>query len=57
MSGGSEGVLISFEGIDAAGKNTQSRMLYDYFKRSNTPTEYISFPDYSTPIGREIRNF
>jgi dTMP kinase len=51
------GVLISFEGIDAAGKNTQSRMLYEYFKRSGTPCEYISFPDYTTPIGLEIRNF
>jgi dTMP kinase len=52
-----EGVLISFEGIDAAGKNTQSRMLFDYFRRSGTPSEYISFPDYSTPIGQEIRGF
>jgi dTMP kinase len=51
------GVLISFEGIDSAGKNTQSRMLFDYFKRSGTPCEYISFPDYSTPIGQEIRHF
>lgn len=51
------GVLVSFEGIDASGKNTQSRMLYDYLKRSGTSCEYISFPDYNTPIGQEIRNF
>ncbi len=57
MNEKSGGVLISFEGIDAAGKNTQSRMLFDYFRRSGTPSEYISFPDYTTPIGREIRSF
>ena len=57
MSKNDEGVLIAFEGIDAAGKNTQSRMLYEYFKRSGTPCEYIGFPDYSTPIGQEIRSF
>lgn len=57
MSRSKEGVLISFEGIDAAGKNTQSRMLFDYFRRSGTSSEYISFPDYTTPTGLEIRNF
>lgn len=57
MSGTKEGILISLEGIDAAGKNTQSRMLFDYFRRSGTPCEYISFPDYTTQIGQEIRSF
>ncbi len=52
-----DGVLISFEGIDASGKNTQSRMLFEYFKRSGTPCEFISFPDYTTTIGQEIRSF
>ncbi|MGI0090798.1 MAG: dTMP kinase, partial [Nitrososphaerales archaeon] len=51
------GILISFEGIDASGKNTQSRMLFDYLADERIPSEYISFPDYATPIGQEIRNF
>jgi dTMP kinase len=32
-------------------------MLFDYFRRSETPSEYLSFPDYTTPIGQEIRSF
>jgi len=51
------GILVSFEGIDASGKNTQSKMLLDYFNGRNVLCDYLSFPDYSTPIGREIRNY
>jgi dTMP kinase len=51
------GILISFEGIDASGKNAQSRMLFDYLKKSKVDSDYLSFPDYSTPIGKEIRNY
>ncbi len=32
-------------------------MLFEYFKRIGTPTEFISFPDYTTLIGQEIRSF
>jgi dTMP kinase len=53
----SRGVLISFEGIDASGKNTQSGLLHNWLKSKGTPTEYISFPDYETAIGKEIRSF
>lgn len=52
-----KGLLFTFEGIDASGKNTQSRMLFDYLKSKEIASEYLSFPDYSTPIGREIENF
>lgn len=51
-------MILSFEGIDASGKNTQSRLLYDWLLKSkNTHGEYISFPDYSTTVGGEIRAF
>jgi dTMP kinase len=52
-----QGILISFEGLDASGKNTQSKMFCDYLKRNNQSFELLSFPDYSTPIGHEIRNY
>jgi dTMP kinase len=51
------GLLVSFEGIDASGKNTQSRMLFDYLKNKHVPCERLSFPDYSTSIGQEIKNY
>jgi dTMP kinase len=51
------GILLSFEGIDASGKTTQSKMLFEYLRRERIPAEYLSFPDYSTPIGQEISNF
>jgi dTMP kinase len=57
MRSTSLGRLIVFEGIDASGKNTQSRMLFEYLKAGGHKAEYISFPDYSTPIGKEIMNF
>jgi len=51
------GLLIAFEGIDASGKNTQSRMLYEWLKSKKILSEFLSFPDYSTAIGHEISAF
>jgi len=51
------GALVSFEGIDASGKNTQSRMLFDFLKEKGFSCEYLSFPSYSSPIGQEIKNY
>ncbi|MDA4130919.1 MAG: dTMP kinase [Thaumarchaeota archaeon] len=50
-------MLLSFEGIDASGKNTQSKMLFEYFKGRGEVCEYLSFPDYTTPVGKEIKNY
>ena len=51
------GLILSFEGIDASSKNTQSTLLFDYLVRSNIQAEILSFPDYSTYIGQEIKAF
>ncbi len=51
------GLLVAFEGIDASGKNTQSKMLFNWLKAKKYSAELVSFPDYSTVIGQEIRAF
>jgi dTMP kinase len=54
----SESVLIfSFEGLDASGKNTQSNLLYESLLKKRIRCEHLSFPDYTTKIGEEIRAF
>jgi dTMP kinase len=51
------GVIFSLEGIDASGKKTQSLLLQKWLDSKGIRNEYISFPDYSTVVGQEIRAF
>ena len=50
-------MIIAIEGSDQAGKLTQSRLLERALKRSKIRTRLFHFPDYSTPIGAEIRRY
>jgi len=52
-----KGKIIVLEGTDKAGKTTQSRMLQEYLKSLGKICVVIDFPDYTTPIGMEIRAF
>lgn len=52
-----KGKIIVIEGTDKAGKGIQSRLLIDALKLSGKVCVIIDFPDYTTPIGREIRAF
>jgi dTMP kinase len=52
-----DGWLIGIEGIDAAGKRTQSLLLSSWLRDRQLNCEVMSFPDYSTRIGKEIRAF
>lgn len=45
------------DGIDKAGKNTQARLLAENLKKIGVKVNSVSFPDYDTPLGREIRRF
>jgi dTMP kinase len=51
------GYIIAIEGIDAVGKNTQSASLSAWLRRMGAKTVQMSFPDYDTPIGKEIKSF
>jgi dTMP kinase len=53
----SKGKIIVIEGVDKAGKLTQSRLLVDSLKLSGRICVVMDFPDYTTPIGMEIRAF
>lgn len=52
-----KGKIIVIEGTDKAGKTIQSRMLMDALKMSGKVCVTLDFPDYTTPIGMEIRAF
>ena len=52
-----KGKIIVMEGTDKAGKGTQSRLLMAALKLSGKICAIMDFPDYSTPIGVEIRAF
>jgi dTMP kinase len=49
------GMLIAFEGLDQSGKETQAARLRERFAAAGRTVHALSFPDYGTPIGREIR--
>jgi len=52
-----KGIFIAVEGIDAAGKRTQTSILRAWFNSRGLTTRTISFPDYETTLGKEIRKF
>ena len=51
------GKIIVLEGTDKSGKTSQSRMLAEALKASGKVCVILDFPDYTTPIGMEIKAF
>jgi dTMP kinase len=49
-----QGHLISFEGLDQSGKQTQAERLLAALRERRGETHFLSFPDYHTAIGAEI---
>jgi len=50
-------MIIVIEGGDQAGKKTQTELLFKALKKLKIKTETFSFPDYSTPVGKEISKY
>ena len=50
-------MIVVFEGGDQAGKKTQSALLEKRLKLAKIKTKLFSFPDYTTPIGKEISRY
>ena len=51
------GRLIAVEGIDQAGKRTVCERLETELRQHDVPVFKAGFPDYATPLGREIAQF
>ena len=49
-------MLIAFEGLDQSGKETQARHLRARLEQEGRKVRTLSFPEYETPIGRELRH-
>ncbi len=50
-------MIIVIEGGDQAGKLTQSKLLAQALKKRKIKTALFHFPDYMTPVGKEIRKY
>lgn len=48
-------MIAAIEGLDAAGKATQSRMLVDYLKSTGRDAALMSFPRYETTLGKAMK--
>lgn len=47
-------MIVAIEGVDQAGKRTQSMMLQKALKKRNKTSKLFHFPNYKTYIGKEI---
>lgn len=52
-----KGKIITFEGIDQSGKETQSKLLSKKLTSMGYKIGYCYFPDYTTSIGNELSRF
>lgn len=50
-----KGLLIAIEGIDQSGKRTQSNLLAQRLKDMGFKVRELSFPVYTTKIGKEVK--
>ena len=51
------GKLIVIEGVDASGKATQTKLLYEYLKEKYKKVEKIEFPDYESESSSLVKMY
>jgi len=51
------GKLIVIEGVDASGKATQTKLLFEYLKEKSDKTLKIEFPDYESPSSSLVKMY
>ncbi len=51
------GKLITIEGIDGAGKETQSKLLFKRLEEAGYPVRLLSFPDYQNPSSTMVKMY
>ena len=49
--------LIVIEGTDASGKQTQSELLYEFYKNTDTKVVRLCFPDYESPSSSLVKMY
>ena len=54
---GDKGKFIVFEGADGTGKTTQAKLLFNYLKKNQKNTVFLSFPNYKSAWGEMIRRY
>lgn len=51
------GKLIVIEGVDSSGKETQTKLLFEYLQNSGLNTKKISFPDYESDFCMPVKGY
>ena len=49
------GLLISFDGLDSSGKETQVTCFVDHLKKYNVSVQEFATPDYTTATGKKLK--
>ena len=51
------GRLIVIEGVDSSGKETQTKLLFEYLKKKGSRVQMVSFPDYESDFCLPVKRY
>ena len=52
-----KGTFIVIEGVDGSGKETQAKLLVEFFQKKGTPVLYVDFPQYEGFFGKLVADY